>query len=332
MAHEKYNELSKACTKAHEDAFSRAPNIYKKACVTAQFWQFFSHHGYKADSKILRQATIENLQLNKNIFHKKSKKQTSLFRERWRGCLEIVKVYDSWSNKKKDIYAKLAGDEFEEFAVVNIPDEIFNRILHDLPDFLYYLLPPMEKRSPTDRRNTTRWYLWNAITLIPPGKIEKHFIEKQIRQRADEIKKIINDIFTYRSLDPNGMKYKKLFLKHYELAKDNRFFPYFKRIVLKTELKNFCSIKQSTIESYANSWKDDIKWIKERFSNRQRIYKQLKQEQETYAKHIYSWGFCDLVHGLSPVKGRCIPGDNVKSSSGDMNKHGFWYFTINKLE
>jgi len=325
------NEYTIVC----EETFVELPTKYRKSRLSAQWWTTYNIPAFprsKVDSQVLRQGLIENLKSPDPKLRKKVDKRTKLFKTTFRKLLNVAATTKDWSLERKTAFSDSAENLFRGYAViVDVPDERFEDILEDMPYFVFRYMPSLDPMvQPETTENTLDWYIWVALMSPSPGDIERKYIENQVREWSKGIENDINELTKYPNVETIGLEYAQKFMHCYEAAKENRFIPYFKHILLDNRMEYSEDIWKTQMEQLTKSWKRNLAEI-DVLPTKQEKLAAYKQERKDFAYFIYSFRFASFVRNNYPSKYLQLPGKFIQLMPARLNDNWFWVFEVEKV-
>jgi len=318
-----------------EEVFVKLPTKYGKSRLSAQWWTTYNIPVFprsKVDSQVLRQGLIENLKSPDPKLRKKVDKQTKLFKATFGKLVSMADTSKDWGYERKTRLLDAAENLFRRYAViVDVPDERFEDILEDMPYFVFRYMPSLDPiAQPETTENTLDWYIWVALMSPSPGDIERKYIENQVREWAKGIENDINELTKYPNVKTIGLEYAQKFMHCYETAKENRFIPYFKGILLDNHLEYSEDIWKMQMEQLTESWKRNLADI-EALRTKQEKLAAYKQERKDIAYFIYSFRFASFVRNNYPSKYLQLPSKFIQLMPARLNDNWFWVFELGKV-
>jgi hypothetical protein len=327
----KLNQLARSCTESYELAVLGSSRNYDKACLAAQWWTLYMHPRFNADSKIIRRHTIAGLQKRQRL-QRKINCQAAQFKSAFCALLHEAKSTQKWSLHNKEALCDMADKIFREFAIIDIPSDVFEVLLSDLPFFVCTFMPAIDPSKKAEiAQNTLSWYIWNALTVTLPDTIERQFIEKQVHEWAEGIEHNIHSLTVHPHFETAGSEYAKRFLKCYEQAKNNRFVPYFKRVLLDYQMQRSERTWASTYKDILSGWKRNLTEI-ESLPTKQEKDKEYIQQHKAHAWLIYAFRFDRFAQHCFPTRLTDLPGKTNSMAEGELNENLFWVFVVTKVE
>lgn len=299
-----------------EDAYKAAPNRYMRACVTAEWWPLYAHYQFRDNSKVLMQASPAALAKNvSSSLASKITRQKRVFRAVFRGTVDIVQATQNMEEKRKDAFADSLSKEFASFAVVDLPEPVFAELLRNVPVYIQdYMRSPDAVASPAAYRNTMRWDLWRAVTLVQPNDIEAQAIRSQTLEFAKMVGSAVDDLIAHAKVQPQGKSYSQRARRAYERMCDNRFVPYFHRYLLQYERRKCQEMLLLDWEQVKRSWQRDLAdWRDEPKAVPDSKY---EEAAGRYQILVYSLGWLRFTHYRQPAWEGAIPNEKVVLCGG----------------
>jgi hypothetical protein len=326
------DELAAAVTSRYEEAYRVAADRYKRACLTAEWWPLYSHYRFQHSSELLMQASPHALAKDVSpALAEKIARQQRLFRAVFRGLLDIVEAANKLDDERRDAFADALSEEFACFAVIDIPDTICERLLRNLPVYAHdYIWAPDATDVAGNYRNTMRWDLWRAITLIPPDRVESECIQDQTLKFAKAMGKSMDDILQHAKVQPQGRTYAESMKTAFERMHGNRFSPYFHRCLLQYERKKCRETLREDVNQVQNSWQNDLAdWADEPTLVPDSTY---VEAAGRYQILIYSLAWQRYAHYRQPVWEGAIPQENIIRSGARLNRSQILAFTVQSVQ
>jgi hypothetical protein len=213
---------------------------------------------------------------------------------------------------------------------IEIPEEVVEELLQDLPEFIDYYMYFVDRVDDGDAlRHSMRWYLWNAVTCAKPVPLERRYIDLQISEVMAKLEARL-DVFSVHpkcTTDPN--EFVTRFVETYQILKDNRFVPYFKRVMFDYELERFhqqvkvlCDQNQ---HGYTSSI-DNLDATPQQYIGND----DYRLQFAGYAKLTYAWYFKCYCLSYRPVMYGFIPGETITLSEAYLNDRWIWAYMVMK--
>jgi len=223
------SDLAKTCTLSYEKAVSLAPNQYLKTQIANEWNSLVARYDFNVNSELLEdQLSIitKDIAIDSTI-----QDQISRFSTELKKAVDLGKQSSRFSEENRTTISNSLAKEFELFAKIGIPDNVFQQILKDIYFFFDEGLPMnlmVQLEEIQELKQTLRWYLWYAIIQPSPNEFERKIIKYQVESfnknfiDLDENTNIFNEYKQF--LEKKASAWMEL----YEKTKDNRFVPYFK--------------------------------------------------------------------------------------------------------
>jgi hypothetical protein len=225
---------SQASAKFHEQAYHAAATNHQRLQIMARW---FANVNPLKQAFYARSATIE--EAFKQLYQQPAaqpdviRRQAELLGAAAGGVARI-----SPRGVASVVYGNRVAEAFEhEFmAIVRtpVPNDVFDELIADCALYVFFLFPTVsDAQSMQASMPTLRWYLWGAITRVPPEDWERQAIDKQVGEFADDIQATLASI---TGAGCGEVAAARQFRGAYKLMKSNRFVPYFKRFQCADEL------------------------------------------------------------------------------------------------
>ncbi len=323
---------STKCTKGYEEALAAGQTAYEKACLAAEWWgDVYTNTKFDrvaGNSAVLRTMAPHALAPKIDAQQKETiRRQTMLFRGCFRGLLDVAKSTCEWSAKQKCAFTDSLGKEFASLAVIGVPDDVLADILRDLPAFVCSYMPvPTSAEKPVSYRNTMRWYLWKALTHIPPDATERRAIDSQYREHSTRIVAELRRVMNFPRLKPDAEDCAKRFLAAYELSRDNRFIPYGKRAVHKYEIRKADDVLNEQLRQAGNNLRREARELADAKASDE----EYEMRRKRYSNMIYAWLFRARCLSCRPASSGKLPGEWILTASGRF-RGGHWVYRVGKV-
>ncbi|MBN1973002.1 MAG: hypothetical protein JW787_05145 [Sedimentisphaerales bacterium] len=218
--------LAQNTTKAYEEAFSLAPSDFEKACVYARWHELNCMSRYEADSLLLRSGSpLEHL--NEPI-SEKLEQQLSILRETVSGSIESVAIDGKpLASEEMKAFVDVMVDEYKVIGRIDVPNDVFNEIIDDIPEFLEKAIHQNILKEPEKYHASVQYHLWYALTGSRPDAIDNEYIDNQV----EIIDKYIHEKFG-AGLPEYEEQASNNFLELIKIERKNRLIPRFKQPVL----------------------------------------------------------------------------------------------------
>ncbi len=318
------DDLARHCTITYQEAMAAAPDAFERARTGSEWWQY-AGGVYNAHISDAIRAAIDRDRESSTRPSEMQKLQREQFHVAFRAALETDSPTVAWVGDRKDEFAASAAYEFAQLAWMEIPDDHFDRMIKDLPDFVEKLLPsPDPPSGPDCYAETIRWYLWAAITCEPPDEVERMMIDAEIAAFADDMRRVFDEELSHPELTQEGDARAAEFLAAYDAIKDNVFCPYFK--AKKRPYQAFY-VRRGMEESFrqlSENWQREVAW-----------HGRLTQAQTAYQldRPVFDLGVRYAVwhaateHAIPNAHAR-VPFYVIPGSGGALNEAGYWTMTV----
>ena len=217
--------LARNATAAYEQAFRLAPSDFEKACVYARWHELNCNSRFEADSLLLRSGSP--LEFINQPIDEKLKEQISILRTTVSKSLDFVLLDNKpLTPEQKQSFVDVMADEYEILGKIGIPDDIFNEIIDDIPEFLEKAIHQNILREPEKYHTSLQYPLWYALTGSRPDAIDNEYIDNQVAT----IDKYIREKF-HAGLPEYEQEASDTFLEIVRMVRKNRLIPQFKEPV-----------------------------------------------------------------------------------------------------
>jgi hypothetical protein len=187
--------------------------------------------------------------------------QANRFRNVVEEAFEEGKQGKIFAQQTRDDIARYMVAEFRIYSKIGIPENVFNEIIRDIPYFFDEGLPMQlfKKMSRiSEARDTFKWYLWQAIITDLADDAERSEIERQIEYLNNVITNSMKELdipTEYRShFDTFITQWKSM----YHRFRDNRFAPYFKRVLPEYRFKVVCTQVKEAFARNRREFDEDL--------------------------------------------------------------------------
>jgi hypothetical protein len=255
---ERLRQLARETTAAYEEAFRLAPTDFDRACIYARWHEIHTHRRFEADSRHLRSGSP--LEHQDKPVDEVLASQVSRLRSAATEVLgSAAPYYKPMGAAAKTAFLDVLTDECRKLGRMGVPEEIFQEILEDLPDFLQKAIHPHLLSHPHDEQMTIRYHLWYALTGPRPDRIGEEFISQQVQT----VNQYIIEEFTGKLPGWYAEETSRFFIERAILVRGKCFVPRLKRPIwpfLWSEPSNKYqkSIEASILEQIDNTVKQKL--------------------------------------------------------------------------
>jgi hypothetical protein len=235
--------LACLATAAYEEAFRLAPSDFERACVYARWHELHTRHRFEADSLLLRRGSpLERV--NEPVSAALAQ-QVSRLRAAAALVLDpLAPLGQPMSQETKDLFLDVFAEEYRKLGRMGVPEDLFAELLRDVPIFLQKAIHPAVLADPVKYRIMIQYHLWYALTGPRPDRIDREFIEQQIKA----VEECLREGFARGLLPGYEQAMLEAFRELVALERGNRFIPRFKQPLWPFEWSQEPDIYQKSIE------------------------------------------------------------------------------------
>jgi hypothetical protein len=212
-------QLARETTAAYEE-----PSDFERARVYARWHEAHVGRRFEADSLLLRRGSP--VESEGKPVDKVLSSQVSRLRSATADALSLATADgEPLKADAKQVFLDVLTDEYRKLGRIGVPQDVFQDILKDLPDFLQKAIHARLLTEPQEERMTIRCHLWYALTGPRPDRIEDEFIGRQIEAVIAHIKERFTDDMPLGYADETA----RIFAERAELVRGNCFIARLKR-------------------------------------------------------------------------------------------------------
>ena len=194
-------------------------------------------------------------------------------------------------------------------------------VLYVSPNSIVY-----EFDDPNSLGGTMQFYLWTALLQPLPGEVERAVIDNQVNEICDTIEEQFDGLLKNPRLVPVGEKCALEFKRKYDLLKDNRLIPYFKRGWLNHQKKKNMDRMVSDFRRVGGSFHKYLRFRVEVGSDLDGAA--YRDEQRKRVGTLKNKVWLSAAHYDGPLFRWNLPGAKVTGMTGKTNYHGIYVFRI----
>jgi hypothetical protein len=235
-----FKHLAKNSTRLSEISLSKAPSSLDKVQLAAEWLHLNINCYYEADSQVLRNAMLLNLDPSSGLTQSTIDSQIEDFRKATQNALLSSKQLNQLSTMSKEQLVDILTSEYNKIAVWGIPDEVFDDLLEDMKLFLDIGLPlKLIKNDEISFIETLQWYLRQAVVKSRPDEIEKKIIEHQVFTFGKLLREEIVQNMSIPNSSINQVEdfVESEWIKKYLLLQNNAFFPLYRQGLIKHQFQ-----------------------------------------------------------------------------------------------
>ncbi|PVX27668.1 MAG: hypothetical protein CW716_01115, partial [Candidatus Bathyarchaeum sp.] len=224
--------LATVCTRYYEAAVKACCDQYARTQLAYEWLPFKANRLFYSDSPFLRRQFPTEASFENEVDKKKLEDQAKRFQVAVAKAMESGKQGQLFAAETRSEITASLTEEFKIYALIGIPDNVFEELIEDIPFFFDEGMPVRLFKGMShlsEMRRPLTWYLWIAIMRAAPDTCEREEIERQFSIvngiLRDNIKKCEIPKKYRVHLDLCIQKWESI----YDRLKDCRFVPYFDR-------------------------------------------------------------------------------------------------------
>ncbi|MBN2132170.1 MAG: hypothetical protein JW741_21905, partial [Sedimentisphaerales bacterium] len=177
---------------------------------------------------------------------------------------------------------------------------------------------------------TMRWCLWNALTRSLPDDVERAAIDEQVRAFGGAIRTEIDGALAYADLKPLGAEYEAKWLRSYHRLKDNRWIPYYKRVIPGYRL----DYMMASFTASASEMRVRVPRVAaaahRRAKSPEEKAREIEESRSGYAFALYVAAWTEFARWDGPIY-LPVPGAMIGGATATLNDYGVYGFAVDDL-